>query len=666
MVNLTEDTLSLTDWNVWIENDLYRDLVVSISKYVNEITSEDIPTDYFTPHDGSHCRSVEKIVKALINKSRIRLSDLEKFLLFTAVWTHDIGMLEVIARDYLDITYSADEKRAIHELISAWFLYQDEGIKNIFKGKGISDNLIQNYINTITIISKFHRRKYDIEKCPKIRYIKGEPIRTKLIAALLRLGDTLHVDSTRYDRRLYNILQIGHFDRTARLHWLKSYVVSTVHLDINTQTIFVLVDLPDPDGNSNGFSNQEENGVLRQRLTESAERLKFILSEDILEDVNVVKDVFKEEGLPFYESVKVNINLCPGMPKNLRDEIYDILNDLDIVLSPNTSRVMRKALASISSLSNMKFRNYEHFYNQTRQLIAHLEKIYQQRQCHIGLKKIIEELKDIFKKFPGSETQIQTEFGSVPNQKIADFQNQLKTLSSNVTEKRVKAIKAIEKKAPNILSDIKHVFLFGYSEIVLNFLKAVGGTFRRKVNLYVFECSGKRRFSVTNRPEYNDGVYYALSLAKAGFKRVSLLPDTSFPSLLVDLQRNKKSKLNKNKAVLLFGANGICEKDKSCGHTSGHLMMAIVAKEFNIPLYVITDKFKFGDIEWNPSLKREGTEWLAGDKMVISELLFHGIQLVNYREDSIKKEMIKLIITEEGNEAESGKGEFFSPTSHTI
>lgn len=641
-----KDTTSLTDWSVWIKNNQYKDLINDISKYINEITSEDIPTDYFTPHDGSHCKSVEKIVKALINKSKIYLSDLEKFLLFASVWTHDIGMLEVIARDYLNIAYSADEKRSIHELISAWFLYRDERFKDIFKKKEISDNLIQNYINTITIINKFHRQKYDIEECPKIRYIKGESIRTRLIAALLRLGDTLHVDSTRYDRRLYNILQIGHFDRTARLHWLKSYVVSTVHLDIITQTIFVIVDLPDPDDSQIGFSDHEHNSITRQKLIESAERLKFILTEDILEDLNAVKDVFKEEGLSFYESVKVNINLCPGMPNDLRNEIYNILNDLDIVLSPNTSRVMRKALASISSLSNMTFKNYEHFYNQTRQLIVHLEKIYQQRPCHIGLKKIIIELKEIFKNFPGSEDNIEIQFGSITNQQIVKYQNQLKTFSTDIEKQRNDAIEAIKKKAKKYLERFEYIFLFGYSEIVLNFLKSVDSNFRRNVSLYVFECSGKRRFSVTNRLEYNDGVYYALSLAKAGFGRVSLLPDTSFASLLIDLSQKEQKFSPNNNAVLLFGANGISSRDNSCGHTSGHLMMSIVAKEFGVPLYIITDKFKFGEIEWKPELKREGTEWLAGDKMVINELLSHGIRLVNYREDSIEKGMIKLIITE--------------------
>jgi translation initiation factor 2B subunit (eIF-2B alpha/beta/delta family) len=304
---------------------------------------------------------------------------------------------------------------------------------------------------------------------------------------------------------------------------------------------------------------------------------------------------------------------------------------------------MSKALASVLSLSQMdpeKFNTYENFYNHTEQLLDSLNKIYDQRKCHIGLHKIIIKLKEEFDKFPSKSPKVE-------NVQISLLQKKLEKFADNISQQRKRSIQIINKKASKHMAGLNNVFLFGFSQIVLGFLKcgAIKLGVQDKINLYVFEGAGKRRYSITNRPEYNDGVHYTMSLAKNGFKNIHLLPDASFYSLAYDLKCKKQ--LTRENSLLLFGANGVSSKDKSCGHTSGHMVMAITAKQFGIPLKIVTDSFKFGKIIWNSDLKRYGTEWLAGDLEFINELQQHNIKLINYREDSIPPNFIDEIITEQ-------------------
>ena len=615
----------MSSWDQWFDDkkhgDNYKILLENISQFISRKT-KNIAASYFTPHDSSHCLAVEKIVKALIEKSEIKdsLSELEKFILFASVWVHDIGMVEEIAVEYLPEDYSPDKARNLHDVISAWFINKDSEFKKIFLDQGITEALFNTYVHTINIIIKYHRRKNDIDSCPPVRFIKGEKVRSKLLACLVRLGDTLHIDSSRFDKNIYNILQIGDFDRTGRLHWLKSYVVSAMHLDIEKATIFVTVDLPEPDENE------------KNELEENAERLKFIIHENIYEDVMAVSDTFRENNIRFYGLVEVNINYCPGLQEKMKEELIGILNDLDIVLSPNTSKVIKKSLDGIESLSKIKFERYELFYNQVDQLIKHLEKLHKDRPCHVGLGKIIAKLDECIKGFKGKNP-------ASTRKDIANEQTILKNMVDDIEKERDNYKIEINKKALDVLINIKNVLLFGYSEMVSNFL-AVNHQLKDQINLYVFECGGKRRLSITNSVEYNDGIHYALHLAKQGFKNIAILPDTSIASLLNDSSKG----INKKNSLLLFGANGV-DKVGNCGDTSGHLMMAIVAHSYGIPIKVIADRFKMGKIKWDPKLTRKGATWLCGQKNTINELVGRNIEIINYREDRIPKKFITEIIT---------------------
>ncbi len=638
-------------WEEWLNDEKYQSILAEIEVFYTELCEDENEPDYFTPHDSSHCLAVEKLVKALIKKSKIELSEMEKFILFVCVWTHDLGMLYKTAKAILDKNYKIDTKRNQHEEIGAKYIstkrYNREFIK-IFKRNGINENFAITFINTINLINKFHRRKYPITECPKYRYIKGEKIRSNLLATLLRLADTLHIDTTRFDRKTYDILQIGNFDRTSRLHWLKSFVVSAVYLDIEQQTIFIVLDIP------------ELSSHRKKNIEENVHNLKSMIYEDIYEDMISSQIIFKEYNLPFYSMVTVEINYIMGMDENLADEVYGILNDLHILLSPSTSKVIRKALDSIVSLADMEFDNMNKFKTQIALLLNNLEKVHEHRPCHVGLKRIINMLSNFYKDIPQDGTE----------NDIIELQKDLRNKVDTIRQRREDAIQTIKKKACQLEEkQVKNIVLFGISEIVSQFLNNCSRKFKENVNIFIFECGSKRQFSLSNNLEYNDGIQYSLLLSNYGYKRIFILPDNAIATLFADIitsaDDGTESENSKEETIILFGANGIdlslaesSLKNSSdeyicfAGHSSGHLALAIVAKHYQVPIWIVTDTFKFTDkeevkkIEWQPTLEREGTLWLTGQRKWLDELRKRNIVLKNYREDKIPISLIEQIITE--------------------
>lgn len=55
----------MPNWDNWIQDNTFRKLLENMVTFYDEKSEADPFTDYFTPHDSSHCRAVEKLVKAL-------------------------------------------------------------------------------------------------------------------------------------------------------------------------------------------------------------------------------------------------------------------------------------------------------------------------------------------------------------------------------------------------------------------------------------------------------------------------------------------------------------------------------------------------------------------------------------------------------------------------
>ncbi len=628
-----------------------RDLSSIERHTIKESKTETTPTLNYTIHDADHCLAVEHMVRMLIKKSGEKkseepLTDLEKFILYASVWTHDLGMFQTLAKGYFEeFPHGAHEDRSVairerHDEISAWHLsksYQeifsltDEQKKDL-----ITLKKYRNYVNAINLISKYHRTKNDMNECPRDYFIDNDNrIRTALLASFLRFGDTLHVDSSRFDRRFYDVLQIGQMDRFSRLHWLKSYILTNISLEPKKETIHVNIELPQSIKGS--YSTPE---IL---LNENIRNLVSIVTNDIINDMLHVRQTFKENDLAAYSVVTPHVNFIPGYNSKDSKEIEGVVSDLGITLSPNTSKVIDTAMESVDLLCTTNFEEHPYqFYSQMNELIKYLRSIEKDKVNHIGLRNVIDSTELIFRELLKNDTAARN------SQKVIDCQLEIHTVIEKIREcRKAHSQEIYEKSEKGFLKEkkIENIFLFAYSEMVIRYLDAFGDStarWRDKVNIYILECGGKRRVTNKNEIEYNDGHYYANQLAKRKFRNLNLLPDTSFGSQLNVME--KEGTLSKT--AVLFGVNGFDEKG-NCVHDSGHYMIAIIAEYFKVPVYVISDTFKKGEITWDQAAmeKKRGKYWLTGQRNLLDSLKHNNITLINYAEDMIPGRFIKSVIT---------------------
>ena len=149
------------------------------------------------------------------------------------------------------------------------------------------------------------------------------------------------------------------------------------------------------------------------------------------------------------------------------------------------------------------------------------------------------------------------------------------------------------------------------------------------------ENAGKSQFDRSNNIFYNDGLYYAKKVKEIGFAQVQIIPDISIANLM------KRGRIQK----VLFGANGIDVETGSFGHTCGHLSIADISKEYEVPVIVIADTEKFGKLTWEEDLNRD-IDWLTNDPMWISAAMEMARE--NPREDLVEPEKVYTLVTELG------------------
>jgi len=592
----------------------------------------------FTLHGSSHCANVEKMIKVIVSKAGIDLSGTERFLLSCAAWTHDLGMNEEISRDYFAGVkgegegISPEKRRSEHHNASCWYL--QEKYQRLFEEHTTDSDQTTAILRAISTIIQYHRKGEDITRCNDLLSIKGEIVRIKLLAAIFRLADTLHKDSTRFDPYEYAVLNMVSFGRESRLHWLKSFVVSNIHLNESEQVITVQLDLPDYTQfiEWQNETNLSARDKMARVWEDGARNLKHIVSSDIEEDLVVVNSIFSRYRMPTYVTVDVRVSQVRGFTKERYHEIRGILSDLDIVFSPNTSKVIRRTLDSMKSLCSSSADDNT-FASQLQQFLKYLNEIHKNRPCHVGLRKII----DLLGLLPDGDN------GDTVRRKITAVVN-------GIEEFRVEAVDKILERANEIVAKgITDIFLIGFSETITRLLEKIAQTQperKHKMSIYVLECATKRRLSHSNLIEYNDGIHYATEIGKLDFYHISIIPDLGFATQLQSQRQEREDRALRKTHLVLFGANGIDEDTGDCGHTSGYLSVAIVAKEFEIPVKVLADSFKFGHVDWHSGERRK-SEWLTTQRKYVEQLESVHVDRINLREDKFPARLVEQIFTED-------------------
>jgi len=523
--------------------DPYKKMFDTLRENVKHFFEDKADDDLFTLHDVSHCINVEKMIKVIVTKSQNDFSTVERFILSCAAWTHDLGMNKEVAKQYFaDVKIFGDSNEALrhrrdeHHNASSWYVINRQS--ELFKGNDQKE-LILVLVRIVSTIIQYHRKIEDISACQDITMVRGEIVRTQLLAAVFRLADTLHKDITRFDPNLYAMIQISSTHRTSRLHWLKSYVVSNIHLNEYEQTITVQLSLPEYKQFVN-LHDRRDDRLTNKKIKNWEERirnLKYIIATDIEEDLIVVNEVFSKYAMPTYVKVSTPILHVRGYSNQYVSDIDSVLSELDILFSPNTSKVISRAIDALRLHYLSPSEGNQKYSNRSNQILDYLKDVYKDRPCHVGLGRIIDLL---------------TRCGHGDESK----KQQLPLLLQKINEYRQRAMNTLCDKADQIISpDIKRIILIGYSSSIVNILEKLASVHnieKREVEVIVLECAPKRRLGHSNVIEYNDGIHYANEIGKIDFYNVKILPDIGLATLLDSAQENGSLT---NNSLVLFGAN---------------------------------------------------------------------------------------------------------------
>lgn len=583
--------------------------------------------DWYTPHNADHNEGVERWIKKICepilklkDHEEIYPNPTERFILSTAAWLHDMGMCPEVYKskeaerliDQLKSNEPVEDKaRRIHHKISADYITRK------YTSFGEKENENENKIlaAATSIVSLYHRKREYILKCPETRVVGEISIRLRLLAALLRLADGLHIGSERCKSIQYQIMMMGPMPWEAQFHWLKSFAVSGIDLNHEKHCITIQVDIPYVTG---------EESVQWDRLSNSlGQDLKREIEEE-LDEINKILAI--NGGFPTYWDVKYSVHQIPMGDLDREKQLMDVLQNKEIAHSPNAGRLFQSVKDEVLHLLNDSLENVIESVKKFKD--DFLRRILEERPCHVALVRI-DKLLDAFI--------------DEPDQQGIDS---VKSILSNMDEQiesnkiSINALDSAEgKDLKERLCSAKEIYLFAYSVTVEKFLSTFNKTQAENKTLIIGECRPKTSYAFNNVPLYLDGFEYAKLLTGKYFKEIQIIPDIEIGSRL------KMSK--KEESVVLLGANGLNIAEKKFGYSAGHLMVCQSAQKLGIPIIVITDSIKIGAFKVKQNLQRE-TEWFCSYRPIIEELDKHSIVLKNIREDLIEMQDIDWLITNKG------------------
>jgi translation initiation factor 2B subunit (eIF-2B alpha/beta/delta family) len=443
---------------------------------------------------------------------------------------------------------------------------------------------------------KYHRRRLDIRTCTE----RAGNIRVRMLAAYLRLADALHIDISRTDEERYKLLLAAGMPWQDRFHWLKSrWVHSAVPNPDNHSILVSVFDAPE--------------GSLKRGL------LPRLVENELREELDSVRDVLIRGGVSFFLDIDMGIIGCPTTPEECT-ELELVLSNIELENLSSATDVANSVITTVIRLAEVSPDPYIAIQDYRRQM----SEVHRMRPSHALIGNVLERITHatLEEDLPADAQKARVE------QIIAELRA--------YQESRNRSVSALADNARPFLLDGGGMLLFGYSSLVLEALRRLPPDVKEATPIYIAECRGKTRYSYRNEIIYCDALNYAIDVRNAGFKNVAIAPDISAANLMV------RGCIEK----VVFGANGIDEHGRF-GHTAGHLALADLAHVYGVPVYVIADTAKFGDLEYSIDAER-GIEWFTRDQRAMALIEQYEIATPNPREDIVEADRVDMLVTEIG------------------
>lgn len=606
------------------ENDYDRLLDYIITQWESGGRQQHPTVLPFTEHGIEHCRTVERNVQRVVRSYEIILDKKEKFILSAASYLHDISLCSGM-QDWPEDSFKLYDN---HHLESAGWLMREFG----------KTTLIEPYASIISVIIRFHRRKEDLDECPMRSVLDDDFVRPRLLSAIFRLADALHVDSSRVGERdwLY-MLYRANIPLDTKFHWIKSFLVPAIALNVKEKTIDVQLNIPEAI-----LLDDETPEVMRERV----DLLGDSISGDLQEEVDCVNQVLSKYSKFVLTEVRYSVILIPDSRQERVEELRRFLLDYSTIYSPTASRVIETALTNIIQSTELFVRegyrarcNYSEIIKQLMTSTTNfLEEFLEIRSCHLGLKNMWAVVQSAGERIV---KQIRHD-----NRRAFEAIGIIHDISSELLDRR-RAVRAkIEQSFEKLIEDTLakkgepelRLMLFGHSSLAIGCLKKLETSVKELTHLYVCECRGKTKYGPGNQLSYADALSYAMNLRQSGFSGIKIVPDIAVAKFLSGVYGDID--------FFIVGTNGI-GLDGKCAHTIGHLAITKLVNAYQDPkLMLISDTFKIGELVPNPEATREG--WYTSDPTLLKKLQRNSIHLHCPREDVMDLEEVDVLLTERG------------------
>jgi hypothetical protein len=260
-------------------NSLMMSKLIKVRDFATKIVSGAVPQDrqviqtakeFYTDHGLAHLQNVLKRLEQLHNllpESR-KLNSMEIFLLLVAAYCHDLSMF--CGREEGEDPHLTREQ---HHERSA------ELIQSLVKEKTI--DLDQFELPVVKSIVIAHRA-IDLNEVKEDHDIGDFKLRTRLLAAFLRIADACDIDHSRAPEAVYRFYQ-KYIPELSRDHWLKLRIVSGVRFDRYRSSIVVSAIM---------------SGNLKARVFNT--KLANTIRKELEEELQTVETVFDFHGIPLF------------------------------------------------------------------------------------------------------------------------------------------------------------------------------------------------------------------------------------------------------------------------------------------------------------------------------------------------------------------------------
>jgi len=651
---------------------------------------------FFTTHGPEHNQAVVSLLARMLPQMlKQELTELESFLLLAAAWLHDVGMLDL---ECFKERYATEDVRAKHHTRSARFVLFSAGELGLSSAES---HIVANLV-------AMHRRGEPLTDCPETMLVRQSSVRTRLLAAILRLADGLHVDESRAPLREFALYRMTGMKPAAKFHWLKARAVQGIDFDFSRGTVTVQIDVPP---RADRLEDQPDFKPLAD-----------FVRQEIEDEIASVKATLQDAGCPVLTDVMVDLLPVQGFERQgtpPAGEIEELNSLISVDVSPSARALSTVILRSVESIagtdaaSGSEKQTYETLHA-LREYAKDLVPKIAARACHVAavrpfcalvfllrgetppdpLNTTLVELVRTFTRQQATPGSIEDLLGQVVDLTVlpkerkraeeilqeirkyyrreSDFTEFVKTGLSEVV--------GGGRPVPNetILKPEDRILVLGTSASVIELLSASCSEMpdlRVKLEVLVAECRGKSNYSPTSRIAYNDGMEYAWRVRELGIKKVAVIPDAAIAHLLLPSDYYADcslptDQLGDNGATedgekwvqedhpiskVFIGFNGLDLARSFAIHSCGHLAVVLLAGRTagaagsatsSAKSYLVGTTNKCGRVDYVHHAQRLRKKWLAGDDSIWGKP--PKVTDINPREDIIKLSEIDWVVSDLG------------------